>query len=139
MPDTADGGLALTVVLAGIAALVLVTGVYSLADAATDGLLVKAPGSDELQVVSLSVALVYTIVGTLVGLGLAMTINRFSPLPRATFIVVSVVAVILYGLLPFDAAEETSTAIWLNMMHLAVAIPVVGSLAAYLPKARGLR
>ena len=139
MPDTANRRLMATVAMALVAALVLVTIVYFIADAATDNLLVDRPGSDEPQDVGLAVVLVNTVLGTVVGLGLAMTINRLAPAPRATFIVVSAIGLVFYGLLPFEAAEETSTAIWLNVMHIAVAIPVVGSFAAYLPAARGLR
>ena len=34
----------------------------------------------------------------------------------------------LYAILPFVAAEEVATAIWLNVMHLVAAAPIVGGL-----------
>ena len=56
---------------------------------------------------------------------------------RITFVVICVVGLVLYGIVPFTAAEETATAVWLNLMHLAVALPIVGGLAVrYLPETR---
>ncbi len=45
-----------------------------------------------------------------------------------------VFAMIMYAIIPFTATEEVSTAIWLNVMHIVAAIPIVGSLATELRK-----
>jgi len=46
------------------------------------------------------------------------------------------VALVMYGTVPFTAAEETTTAVWLNVMHVLAALPIVGLLARQLPVAR---
>ena len=45
-------------------------------------------------------------------------------------------ALVMYGTVPFTAAEETTTAVWLNVMHVLAALPIVGLLARQLPVAR---
>ena len=120
----------------GIAlALVLVLIGYLVADVASGPLLVTQPGSDTAVEVPLGVALVFTVLGGAVGIGLALAANRLRR-PQTTFVAVSVVALVLYGVMPFTAAEEASTAIWLNVMHLAAAVPIVGLLANALPAER---
>ncbi len=115
------------------AALVAVTVVYLIASAATDNLLVTPPGGDAPEEVVLGTALFAATVGGVVGAVLAWATNRFGRRPRRLFVTVCVVGLVLYGIVPFTAAEQASTAIWLNLMHVAVAIPVVGGLARYLP------
>jgi len=122
-----NGGMGISVALA----LVLVT--YLVADAASGPLLVTQPGSDSPEAVPLAFALVFTLIGGAIGIGLAYVVNRFAR-PRITFVAVSLVALVLYGIMPFTAAEATSTAIWLNAMHVAAALPIVGLLARSLPE-----
>lgn len=116
-----------------IVALVLVAVTYLLADAASGSLLVTQPGSDTAEAVPLGLALLFTVLGGVFGIALAVLVNRLGR-SRATFVTVAVVALALYGIMPFTAAEETSTAIWLNAMHLAAALPIVGFLARSLPE-----
>ena len=52
------------------------------------------------------------------------------------FVAVCVAALALYGVVPFTAAEQTSTAIWLNAMHLAAAAPIISLLARSLADER---
>ena len=115
------------------AVLVLVT--YLLADAASGPLLVTQPGSDTPEEVPVAAVLVFTVLGGAIGIGLALVANRFRR-PRTTFVNAAVVALLLYGIMPFAAAEATSTAIWLNAMHLAAAVPIIGLLARSLPAQR---
>lgn len=109
-------------------ALGVVLVVYLIADAASGPLLVTQPGSDAADEVTLGAVLTFTVLGGVVGLGLALVVHRrrWSP---STFVAVCVAALVLYGIMPFVAAEQTSTAIWLNAMHLAAAVPIVGLLA----------
>ena len=53
-----------------------------------------------------------------------------------TFLAVTVIALAGYAVVPFTAAESVQTAIWLNVFHVVVAIPVIGMLARYLPGSR---
>ena len=52
------------------------------------------------------------------------------------FLAVSLLGLTLYGILAFVRAEETYTAIWLNAMHIAAAVPIVGGLMRLLPGQR---
>jgi hypothetical protein len=58
---------------------------------------------------------------------------------RATLVAVAIVALALSGIVPFTAAEATSTAVWLNVMHVAAAVPIVGLLARSLPETTSAR
>jgi len=118
-----------------IVALVLVAITYVAADAASGPLLVTQPGGDTPEAIPMGFALGFTVLGGAVGIGLAFLANRTGR-PRITFVVVAAVALVLYGIMPFAAAEEASTAIWLNAMHLAAALPIVGLLARSLPDRR---
>lgn len=113
--------------------LVLIT--YLIADAASGPLLVTQPGSDSPEEIALGAAVAFTVLGGLVGLGLALVVNRRS-WPPSTFAAVCAVALLLYGVVPFTAAEQTSTAIWLNAMHVAAAAPIIGLLARSLADER---
>jgi len=115
-------------------ALILVTVTYLIADATSGPLLVTQPGGDTPQAVPLAAALGFTAIGGAVGIGLAHVMNRLGR-TRTTFIIATAVALVLYGIMPFTAAETTSTAIWLNVMHVAAAVPIVGLLARSLPEA----
>ncbi len=120
----------------GIAvAVVLVLVTYLVADAASGPLLVTQPGGDTPEEVPLGGALVFTAIGGAVGIVLALVANRWRR-PRTTFVAIAVAALVLYGIMPFTAAEEASTAIWLNVMHVAAAVPIVGLLARTLPAER---
>ncbi len=128
--------LLVTAIIGTLIALVLVAIVYGIAQAADASLLVTSPGADTPKEVPLGNALVVTVLGGVVGLALAAFARRFAPRPNATFLVVCLVLLVLDGITPFTASEETSTGLWLNAMHVAAAIPIVGSLFRALP---GLR
>ncbi|NOX28487.1 MAG: hypothetical protein GXP35_00315 [Actinobacteria bacterium] len=128
-----ERGLLATAGMVILVALVVVTVVFFVASAATDNLLVTPPGGDAPEEVVLGTALFAAAVGGVVGAVLAWATNRFGRRPRRVFVAVCVVGLVLYGIVPFTAAEQAATAVWLNVMHVAVAIPVVGGLAKYLP------
>jgi len=117
------------------AALVLTLIAYLVADAVSGPLLVSQPGSDTPEEVRLGIALVFVVLGGAIGIVFALIANRLRR-PAPTFAAVCVVALVLYGIMPFTAAEDTSTAIWLNVMHLAAAVPIVGLLTRVLPSDR---
>ena len=117
------------------AALVLVLITYLIADAASGPLLITQPGGDNAEEVALSAVVAFTVLGGVVGLGVAFVVNWRS-WPPSTFIAVCVAALALYALVPFAAAEQTSTAIWLNAMHLAVAMPIISFVARSLADER---
>ncbi len=114
-----------------IAAIVAVIVVLLVADAVSGPLLVATPGSDVAEEVPLGGAVIFTALGGLVGMLLAWATSRFG-WSASVFLGVCLVALVLYGIPPFSAAEETATALWLNVMHIAAAIPIVGSLYRWL-------
>jgi hypothetical protein len=116
-----------------VVALVLVAVVYGIAQAANANLLVTGPGVETPAEVPLGNALGVTALGGLVGLGLAVLARRFAPKPRMTFLVVCLVLLVIDGISPFTASDAISTGVWLNAMHLAAAVPIVGSLYWALP------
>jgi hypothetical protein len=116
-------------------ALGLVIIAYLIADAASGPLLVTQPGSDTIEEVALGTVVAFTVLGGAVGLGLALVVDRRS-WPPSTFIAVCAGALALYAIVPFIAAEQASTAIWLNAMHVAAAAPIVGFLARSLADER---
>ena len=109
--------------------------VFVVADAASGPLLVTQPGSDDITEIALGTVVAFTVLGGAVGLGLALVVNRRS-WPPSTFVAVCIAALALYAIVPFIAAEQTSTAIWLNAMHLAAAAPIIGLLARSLADER---
>ena len=70
----------------------------------------------------------FTVLGGVIGLGFALLAKRFLDNPVPAFLGICIVGLIVFGIFPFTAAEETATAIWLNVMHVMAAIPIVGSL-----------
>jgi len=109
-------------------AIFVVTFVYTMADGLAGPLLVTGPNE-----VTLPNVLVFTIIGGTVGAALAYVIGRFTRSPRLVLLAVAVIALAGYSVAPFTAAESLETAIWLNIFHLVVAIPVIGTLVRYLP------
>ena len=94
VPSWAQRGLLRTAAMAIVGALVLVTIVFLIADAATDNLLATPLGSDAPEEIGLGVVLGTAIAGGLVGTGLAWVMSRFVPRPRMTFVVVCVVGLV---------------------------------------------
>ncbi|HXV94140.1 MAG TPA: DUF6069 family protein [Pseudonocardia sp.] len=114
-------------------ALVGVAAVYLVAQAAGAPLTVATGGSTEE--IPLLAALGFTLLGGAAGYGLALLARRFGR-PRTVFLTVVVAALVLYGVPPFVAADSTSTAVWLNLMHLVAAAAIVPALARPLPATR---
>lgn len=111
----------------GIAVL-LVTAAHHVATGIADPLVVAGLGE-----VTLPNVIGFTIFGATVGAVVAHLIGHFGRRPRMAFLAVALIALAGYAVVPFTAAESAQTAIWLNILHLVVAIPVVGMLARYLP------
>lgn len=118
----------------GIAVILVVITLF-IADAVSGPLLVETPGADAPEEVPIGGAVIFTILGGLVGIALAIGLLRAAT-PRRIFLIVCVVGLVLYGIMPFTAAEEVGTAIWLNVMHVVAAVPIVGMLARELPDVR---
>ncbi|MFZ0012586.1 MAG: DUF6069 family protein [Acidimicrobiia bacterium] len=112
-------------------AIVAVASVYLLANEVAGPLVVTSAGE-----VTMSDVIGFTILGGTVGAVLTYVVGRFSRRPRMALLAVTLIALAGYAVVPFTAAETTTIAIWLNVFHVVVAIPVIGMLIRYLPKNR---
>ena len=112
-----------------LAALVAVVAALLIGDAVSGPLLVTSPGADAPEELELGAALMATVVGAVVGLGLAALCRRLLSNGAVVFVGVCVVGLIGYGIFSFSASEEVATGVWLNVMHIVAAIPIVGALA----------
>ena len=88
------------------------------------------------EVVPLADVLMATAFGSLGAVVLAAVLRRVSRRPRSTFVVICAVSLTLYGLVPAVAADTVDSAIWLNVLHLGVALPLVIGLLPCLPRRR---
>lgn len=111
--------------------IVAVASLYLLANEAAGPLVVDGAGE-----VGVGDVVGFTILGGTVGAVLTYVVGRFSRRPRMALLAVTLIALAGYAVVPFTAAETTTTAIWLNVFHVVVAIPVIGMLMRYLPKNR---
>lgn len=116
-------------ILGTIGAVIAVLITFLIADAASGPLLVTAAGADVPEEAPLSGALLFTVVGGVIGVGVAALCKRFLGNPVPAFLGICVVGLIIFGIFPFTVAEEVATGVWLNVMHIAAAIPIVGLLA----------
>ncbi|MFK8022813.1 MAG: DUF6069 family protein [Ilumatobacter sp.] len=111
-----------------LAALVAVVATFLIGDAVSGPLLVTSPGADAPEELEIGAALIATVFGAVVGLGLAALCRRLLSAGAAVFAGICVVGLIGYGIFSFSASEEVATGVWLNAMHIAAAIPIVGAL-----------
>lgn len=121
----------MTAIVGTVVALVLV----AIAQAADANLLVTSPGADTPSEVPIGMVLLMTALGGVVGFALASLARRFASRPPRTFLIICLVLLVVDGITPFSSSDQASTGFWLNSMHLAAALPIVGSLFRALPLA----
>ena len=109
----------------------LVTVAFQVAKQVSDPLVVSGTGE-----VTLGNAIGMTIIGATVGAAVAYGIGRFTQRPRRVFVAATLIALAGYAVVPFTAAESVGTALWLNVFHVVVAVPVIVALTRYLPSER---
>lgn len=114
-------------------AIMSVTMAYLLSQAAGAELLV-ASGGDATMEVALGTVLGMSVAGAGLAVALAWAFGRWAPRPRATFLATTLVGLGAYAAVPFAAAESIVTALWLNVLHLAVAAPLLVLLGRDLPR-----
>ena len=131
--DPKQLGLLRTSLAATGGALIVVAGIYVVAQIAGDDLLVAPEvGSGAAEELKLVAALAATVIGGAVGCLLAAAARRLTPNPRASFLIACAIGLTTYGILAFARADQTSSAIWLNTMHIGAAAPIVGALTLLL-------
>lgn len=121
-----------------IGALAAVAVTFLIGDAVSGPLMATSPGADAPEPVLIGAALAGTAVGAVAGIGLAALCKRFLAKPAPVFVGICVVGLIAYGAFSFAASETVSAGVWLNVMHIAAAVPIVGALLQTLsPAAAG--
>ncbi|RZU51180.1 hypothetical protein EV385_2981 [Krasilnikovia cinnamomea] len=109
--------------------------VHLTATAAGDSLAVTAPGTTTPAGVPLAVAVIAALIGAVAGGVLAALLAR-TPRPRPLFVALTAIGLVLSFGSPFGAASTTATALWLCVMHGAVAAVTIPVLARALPLER---
>ncbi|MEM7326569.1 MAG: hypothetical protein AAF531_26015 [Actinomycetota bacterium] len=132
---TAEGrqlsGSLLLVGTAGVIGGVLLAIVTTFAaDAVSGPIRVEAFG-DPLAEIALSDVILYTALGGVLAMAGALGVRRI-PAGLSAFLVLSVLVLIGAGVLSLVAAETTSAGLWLNVIHLAAAGPIVAALSLWL-------
>ncbi len=115
---------------------VFVSIVFFIGDAMSGPFVVTPPGQSDTVTLGVGNVVVATIMGGVVGTILAI-VSSFLPRPRTIFRGLCLVGLLGYAIPPFMSSELFSTGVWLNVMHLGAAVPIVGRLAPGLPERRG--
>lgn len=134
---TRSRGVAATVAVATLIALVAALIVYAVARLTGADLVVAPPGQPAAAVNAVSVVMI-TAVSGLGALVLALVLARVVPRrARIVFLVLAliVLAVSMFG--PLGAAQQTSTAVWLSIMHVVVATAIITLTLRALPGPSG--
>ncbi|MEM9200742.1 MAG: DUF6069 family protein [Actinomycetota bacterium] len=111
-------------------AVVFVLAVWNVANVASGSILVEQ-GDLDLAEVRLLGALVAAVVAGVLGTVVAFVLNG-RPRADLRFLNISGVVLILTGAYAFSRASDITSGIWLNLMHLAVAAPIVDQLRRWL-------
>ena len=122
---TRSRGLFATVAIATLVALVAALIVYVVARLTGSDLVVAPPGQPAAAVNAVSVVLI-TVVSGLGALLLALVLARV--VPKGARLVFLVLALIVFAVSmggPLGAAQQTSTAVWLSIMHVVVAAAII--------------
>ncbi len=115
-------------------AIAAVLTIYVLARGVDDPLAVSQ-GDAVAETIPVVVAIGATIVGGGMGAILA-TVARRTQRPQRTLLVAAGIGFLVSLVPPFQAAAQTSTALWLVAMHAVTAIPVLATLHTALPSRR---
>jgi len=131
VPTTTTGSLARAVGIGTTAAVASVLTIHALATAAGADLLVTPPGGPTFPLSAFAVTRAAIIAG-IGALIVAFLVRRFAR-ARAVFIGLTS-AVLLVSLREPTWAEDTASATWLTVMHLAVAAAIIPITARALPR-----
>ncbi len=125
-----SNSLVQSVIVGIVIGLIGVALVYWIADGVSGPLRANGPDG-ELADVPLGGGLLFTAIGGLVGAGIAYGVRNMN---RSVdiFALVCLLALVAYGIWAIVAADGMATGLWLNVMHLAAASPIIGMLTRWL-------
>lgn len=76
--------------------------------------------------------LMFSVLGSLVVALIALRTRQ----PRRTWVLLTVVGLVLYGVMPFVATPSVATALWFNVMHAVAGLVVIPAVATVLPETK---
>lgn len=126
---TPIGNLIRNMAIGTALAAVAVAVVFVIAEAISGDLLIAGTGDAAPESPPIGFAIGGTIFFGVIATLFATLLRKFASQPGKIFGIVSVVVLIAYGAFAFGAAEDSTTGIWLNVMHVIGAIPLVGAAA----------
>ncbi len=113
-------------VIGTVIAILAAVVVWFIATAISGDLIVTPPGQSMPDRVPVGVMVPSVAVGGVAGLLLAFAISKLASNAATVFVGTCLVALVLYGAYSFIRAEDLATGIWLNVLHIVAAIPIVG-------------
>jgi prolipoprotein diacylglyceryltransferase len=113
-----------------LAAIAFVIATWVVADTSSGPLLVENPDGGLAQA-RLLAAVVFTVIGGIIGTGIAYVL-RNRERGDLRFLNICLGFLIVYGAWAFNQAEDITTGIWLNVMHLAAAAPIIDQLRRWM-------
>ncbi len=117
------------VAVAALIAAVVNTIVFVVATQISGPLIVTMPAEMEL---TLAQPLVFTLMLGILGGSAVSYLALRTAQPKRTWIVIAVVALVLYGIPPFVSAGVV-TALWFNVMHAVAGLILIPAVASALP------
>ncbi|MGL5866714.1 MAG: DUF6069 family protein [Dermatophilaceae bacterium] len=100
------------------------------------GMVLRANSGDAAREIPVVAVLISSVIGGLVGWGIAEVLQRRVGRPKRTWVRLTTVLTAVSCISPFGGAADTSSALGLVLMHLGVALVVIPGIAATLPAAR---
>ena len=116
--------------IASLIAAVINTIVFFVATQMSGALVVNMSG--EMELTAMQPFIFTLLLGILGGSAVGFIALRTAQ-PRRTWVIVSIVALILYGVPPFASAGIV-TALWFNVMHVVAGIVLIPAVASVLPQ-----
>jgi hypothetical protein len=118
------------VAIASLIAAVLNTIVFFVATQVSGALIVTMPDAMELTIAQ---PLIFTLLLGVIGGSAVGYLALRTAQPKRTWVIVSIVALVLYGIPPFASAGLV-TALWFNVMHAVAGLILIPAVASALPE-----
>jgi hypothetical protein len=120
------------IIIASLMAAIINAIVFVVATQISGPLVITTPAEMALTFIQ---PLVFTILLSIIGGGAVAYIALRTAQPKRTWIIASIVALVLYGAPPFVSAGVV-TALWLNVMHAVAGLILIPAVASVLPENR---
>lgn len=118
------------VAIASLIAAVLNTIVFFVATQISGALIVTMPDAMELTVAQ---PFIFTMLLSILGGSAVGYLALRTAQPKRTWVIVAIVALVLYGIPPF-ASAGVITALWFNVMHAVAGLILIPAVASALPE-----